>query len=54
MTIVTVIIVTEVTVVILTKVTVVFLSTFGKSNLTHLITDVMFSGQRFSILAMFH
>ena len=30
-----------------------FLSTFGKSNLTHLKTDVMFSGQRFAILAMF-
>ena len=25
----------------------------GKSNLTHLPTDVMFSGQRFAILAMF-
>ena len=30
-----------------------FLSTFGKSNLTHLTTDVMFSGQHFAILAMF-
>ena len=29
------------------------ISTFGKSNLTHLTTDVMFSGQRFAILAMF-
>ena len=29
-----------------------FLSTFGKSNLTHLTTNVMFSGQRFAILAM--
>ena len=26
---------------------------FGKSNLTHLTADVMFSGQRFAILAMF-
>ena len=26
---------------------------FGKSNLTHLTTDVMFSGQRFAIIAMF-
>ena len=30
-----------------------FYSTFGKRNLTHLATDVMFSGQRFAILAMF-
>ena len=30
-----------------------FLSTFGKRNLTHLTTDVLFSGQRFAILAMF-
>ena len=30
-----------------------FLSTFGKSNLTHLTTNVMFSGQRFEILAIF-
>ena len=30
-----------------------FLSIFGKSNLTHLTTDVTFSGQRFAILAMF-
>ena len=30
-----------------------FLSTFGKRNLTHLTTDVMFTGQRFAILAMF-
>ena len=30
-----------------------FLSTFGKSNWTYLTTDVMFSGQRFAILAMF-
>ena len=30
-----------------------FLSIFGKSNLTHLTTDVMFSGQRFAIIAMF-
>ena len=29
------------------------LNIFGKSNLTHLTTDVMFSGQRFAILAMF-
>ena len=29
------------------------LSSFGKSNLTHLTTDVMYSGQRFAILAMF-
>ena len=28
-------------------------STFGKRNSTHLTTDVMFSGQRFAILAMF-
>ena len=28
-------------------------STFGKSYLTHLTTDAMFSGQRFAILAMF-
>ena len=26
---------------------------FGKSNLIHLTTNVMFSGQRFAILAMF-
>ena len=30
-----------------------FLSTFGKSNLTHLTTDVMFSGQPFAMVAMF-
>ena len=30
------------------------LSFFGKSNSTHLTTDVMFSGQRFAILAMFN
>ena len=30
-----------------------FLSTFRKCNLTHLTTDVMFSGQSFVILAMF-
>ena len=30
-----------------------FLSTFGKSNLTHLTKDVLFSGQRFAILAKF-
>ena len=30
-----------------------FLGTFEKCNLTHLTTDVMFSGQRFAILAMF-
>ena len=30
-----------------------FLSTFGKSNLTYLTIDVMFSGQRFVILALF-
>ena len=29
------------------------LSIFGKSNLTHLTTGVMFSGQRFAIFAMF-
>ena len=28
-------------------------STFGNSNFTHLTTDVMFSGQRFPILAIF-
>ena len=28
-------------------------STFAKSNLTHLTTNVMFSGQHFAILAMF-
>ena len=28
-------------------------SFFGKCNLTHLTTNVMFSGQRFAILAMF-
>ena len=30
-----------------------FLSIFGKSNLTHMTIDVMFSGQRFAILTMF-
>ena len=30
-----------------------FHSTFGKRNFTHLTTDVMLSGQRFAILAMF-
>ena len=30
-----------------------FPSTLGESNLTHLTTYVMFSGQRFAILAMF-
>ena len=30
------------------------LSTFGKSNLTHLTTDVMFSGQCFALFAMFY
>ena len=30
-----------------------FLSTFGKSNLTHLTNNVMFSGQRFAILTVF-
>ena len=30
-----------------------FLSTCGKSNLTYLTPNVMFSGQRFAILAMF-
>ena len=29
------------------------LNIFGKSNLRHLTTDVMFSGQRFAFLAMF-
>ena len=29
-----------------------FVSNFGKSNLTHLTTHVMFLGQRFAILAM--
>ena len=29
------------------------LSTLGNSNLTHFTTDVIFSGQRFAILAMF-
>ena len=28
-----------------------FLSTFRKSNLTHLTIDVIFAGQRFTILA---
>ena len=30
-----------------------FLRNFGKGSLTHLTADVMFSGQRFAILAMF-
>ena len=30
------------------------LSTFGNSNFTHLTTNVMFSGQRFAILAIFY
>ena len=30
-----------------------FLITFGKKYLTHLTTNVMFSGQRFAILARF-
>ena len=30
-----------------------FLNFFGKSNLTHLTTELMFSGQRFAILTMF-
>ena len=30
-----------------------FLSAFGRSNLTYLTTDVMFSGQRFAILDVF-
>jgi hypothetical protein len=53
--IVTVVIVTVVivTVVIVTVLNFYFLITFGKSNLTHLTTDVMFSGQRFAIFAMF-
>ena len=29
------------------------LSTFGKSDLTHLTTNVIFSGQPFAIIAMF-
>ena len=29
------------------------LSTFGKSNFTHLTTDVMFAGQDLAILVMF-
>ena len=39
-----------------TAVTTVFFTcsvNFGKSNLTNLIIDVMFSGQRFAFLAMF-
>ena len=31
-----------------------FLIFFEKCNLTHLTTDVMFSGQRFAILAMYN
>ena len=31
----------------------IFFNTFWKSNLTHLTTNVMFSGQHFAILAMF-
>ena len=31
-----------------------FFSSFGKSYLIHLTTNVMFSGQRFAILAMFY
>ena len=31
-----------------------FLSTFVKGNLTHLANNVIFSGQRFAILAMFY
>ena len=31
-----------------------FRSTFGKNNMTHLTTDVIFSGQRFAILVMFY
>ena len=31
-----------------------FLSTFVKSNLTHLTTDMMLSGQHFATLAMFY
>ena len=31
-----------------------FIIAFAKSNLTHLTIDVMFSGQRFTILAMFY
>ena len=30
-----------------------FISTFGKTNLIHLTTNVMFSGQRFAILDVF-
>ena len=39
-----------------TAVTTIYFFTFlvlGKCNLTHLTDDVMFSGQRFAILAMF-
>ena len=31
----------------------ILFSTFGKRNLTHVTTDMMFSGQRFAIVAMF-
>ena len=37
----------------LTTVTIVKKNTFGNSNLTHLTTDVMFSGQHFAILVIF-
>ena len=36
-----------------TKKKVYLLISFAKSNLTQLTTDVMFSGQRFAIIAMF-
>ena len=35
------------------KIKINFFSSFRKSNLTNLTTDVIFSGQRFAILAMF-
>ena len=41
------------TVVRVVKKSALSLSNFGKSNFTHLTTNVMFSGQRFAILAMF-
>ena len=48
------IVLTSVTIVKKSKQKIYFLSTFGKSTLTHLTTDVMFSVQRFAILAMFY
>ena len=43
----------KITIVTAVKVFFYFLSTFWKWNLTHLTTDVMFSGRRFAIIAMF-